>query len=202
MIHLNPIFSSFVATSKLELINKEDLVQYTYDIINLTENSKIQLPGEKFTTVKSQSLPLNLQEPVLQPLLKGMQDCFSKIYNSLELKTNKKIVISNLWCNINNNDNIDRPHIHPESFLSAIFYLKADKDNSEIVFQNPVTPIQYVIHGSLVDNFNQFNSHLYKVQPETDLALFFPGWLRHYVAKNHASDRISYAFDTKVVDND
>ena len=131
-----------------------------------------------------------------------MQDCFSKIYNSLELKTNKKIVISNLWCNINNNDNIDRPHIHPESFLSGIFYLKADNDNSEIVFQNPVTPIQYVIHGSLVDSFNQFNSHLYKVKPETDLALFFPGWLRHYVAKNNGSDRISYAFDTKVVDND
>ena len=86
--------------------------------------------------------------------------------------------------------------------MSGIFYLKADSDNSEIVFQNPVTPIQYVIHGSLVDNFNQFNSHLYKVKPETDLALFFPGWLRHYVAKNHASDRISYAFDTKVVDND
>ena len=69
MIHLNPIFSSFVATSKLELINKEDLVRYTYDIIKLTENTKIELPGEKFTTVKSQSLPLNLQEPVLQPLL-------------------------------------------------------------------------------------------------------------------------------------
>ena len=76
MIHLNPIFSSFVATSKLELINKEDLVRYTYDIIKLTENSKVELLGEKFTTVKSQSLPLNLQEPVLQPLLKGMQDCF------------------------------------------------------------------------------------------------------------------------------
>ena len=72
MIHLNPIFSSFVATSKLELINKEDLVRYTYDIIKLTENSKVELLGEKFTTVKSQSLPLNLQEPVLQPLLKKL----------------------------------------------------------------------------------------------------------------------------------
>ena len=86
--------------------------------------------------------------------------------------------------------------------FTAGWFLSLDSDNSEIVFQNPVTPIQYVIHGSLVDNFNQFNSHLYKVKPETDLALFFPGWLRHYVAKNHASDRISYAFDTKVVDND
>ena len=46
-------------------------------------------------------------------------------------------IIGNMWANINPPGGYNRPHIHPNSHFSGVYYIKATKDSGEIVFNDP-----------------------------------------------------------------
>ena len=42
-----------------------------------------------------------------------------------------------MWANINPPGGYNRPHIHPNSHFSGVYYIKATKDSGDIVFNDP-----------------------------------------------------------------
>ena len=46
-------------------------------------------------------------------------------------------IIGNMWANINPPGGYNRPHLHPNSHFSGVYYIKAPENSGQIVFNEP-----------------------------------------------------------------
>lgn len=105
-----------------------------------------------------------------------------------------QIKIDNFWINVNRKHNYNRPHNHPNSMFSAVYYLTAPKNCGKIVFERPDV-FEYHIPTS-GENEERYGE--YSVVPEDGTIIVFPSYVRHYVEPNETnSERISLAFNLK-----
>ena len=115
--------------------------------------------------------------------------------NILSEKIKIKLVINNLWININGYQTTNDIHTHPGSYISGVFYVKAEENQGDICFENPLKHINYFIYEDSIF----LDSYVYH-KPQTGKLLLFPSSLPHSVLSNETNiDRISISFNTKVV---
>lgn len=94
------------------------------------------------------------------------------------------------WVNYTNKGEYHQGHVHPNSFISGVFYFSVDEDSIE--FDNPVMP-QITVN---VNESHPFNFNSYSLNVEDGDCVIFPSYLRHGVSitkKQHT--RISIAFN-------
>jgi uncharacterized protein (TIGR02466 family) len=184
-----PLFSSFIVAEKIDLDNQIlSSICYKEKLKNKNNDDK--------------TIYLDLNKKDLSLFFSTILKKFNKIHNFLNLKKNIKQKLSLSWCNINNNDYIDSPHFHSDAFLSAVYYVKADKNCGDIEFTSPIVSLPYIINNKHIEQFNTYNSYTWKVKPETGLLIIFPSWLTHFVHKNKSNtDRISIAVNSKPLIN-
>lgn len=72
-----------------------------------------------------------------------------------------------------NNSDINQMHTHPYTCISAVVWLEADPEASDLVLVEP-NPIVYHNH----------NPRKVNVKPEQGKMIFFPSFVPHYVEKN------------------
>ncbi len=102
--------------------------------------------------------------------------------------------ITGCWANISNIGEGHRSHIHPNNFLSGVYYAQAPQGCGEIVFDDPRQQVKVLIPSSTEQTL--LNSHEYRVQPKTGMLVMFPSWLAHRVTVSKCTDeRISVAFN-------
>ena len=138
--------------------------------------------------------------------LKKMPELFDTIQNKLDLlkdhlgmKKNYFLKLDNAWININEKYSSNIPHSHPESIISGVYYVSADKDSGDIVFDNPNTNLKYHIDKKHIDNYNFLNCETWHATPLTGTLLMFPSWLVHRVNQNLSDEpRISIAFNALI----
>ena len=53
------------------------------------------------------------------------------------LKINKSVFLNNAWININQKDNLNQVHTHPNNILSGVYYVKTPEKCGNIVFRHP-----------------------------------------------------------------
>ena len=115
--------------------------------------------------------------------------------NILSEKIKIKLVINSLWININGYQNSNIIHTHPGSFISGVFYVKAEENQGDICFQNPLKHF----NDFMYINYAFLDTNVF-YQPKTGKLLLFPASLPHSVLSNETNiDRISISFNTKVV---
>ena len=133
--------------------------------------------------------------PVFKPLVDELFKMQMEIYRE-ELLTREPI-IGNMWANINPPGGYNRPHIHPNSHFSGVYYIKAPQNSGEIVFNDPRSAA-HMIMPERVKNIKP-PSHLWRevrVIPLEGRMLMFPSWLWHCVEPNESNDiRISVSFN-------
>jgi uncharacterized protein (TIGR02466 family) len=96
------------------------------------------------------------------------------------------------WVNINGRNDYNLSHTHYGATVSAVLYLKAPKNSGAIVFERPDVLNDYV----QPDELNDLNFGTYAFEPEENMAVFFPGFLKHYVKRSEANEpRVSIAFN-------
>lgn len=107
-----------------------------------------------------------------------------------------RVFIKRLWSNNGLNTSITIPHTHRDSFLSAVYYPKAE--NGLIHFYSPFTDmfLSHVPIG-LTKKFNQYNSGFYSCEAKTGFLYIFPSMLTHYVPQT-PGERISVVYDIGV----
>ena len=110
-----------------------------------------------------------------------------------------RTLLLSAWCNVNRNRNFNRPHVHPNSHWSGVYYVdigKPDPDitpNGYIEFVDP----RNVAAAAEVPGFT-FGDPCFFV-PEPGMMLIFPSWLYHWVMPFYgAGERISIAFNARV----
>ena len=143
---------------------------------------------------------VNLEEPVLQPLIKCITK-MSYIYSKkLAIKEDFALAISNMWFIINNYKDHNTQHTHPGSYLSGAFYSKAGENCGDLVFKNSNPRIESYWWPDYFKHTTNFYSPVRNVKPQTNRIIMFPAWLEHYVRPNETKeDRIVWSFNLELI---
>ena len=171
-------------------------LSYVDKKISKEENNFIN--NKKIETIKNAGNITTKNNYILE------QRIFKKLKKELELKVidyfNKIICSSNdikpyitqSWLNYTKKNEYHHEHEHPNSIISGVFYINADKNHDKIIFYNK-TYRQIHLH---TENFNAYNSSRWWFPVETGQVVLFPSYLTHCV-ENKESDntRISLAFN-------
>ena len=151
----------------------------------------------------SNDLPLNkLKWPLgesLHPLIKEINTHSSKF--AKEFINNNEQVLSNMWINMSLYKDINKIHNHPGADISGVYYVKTPADCGNIVFEHPAHDVfSYYLNqkGTIIEEFNAYNSPSWGKPAVENHLYLFPGWLKHYVEPNlnKTEERISISFNT------
>ena len=112
-------------------------------------------------------------------------------------QSDQRLVITQCWANKNPPGSKHHEHVHPNSILSGVFYLKQDKTLPPIQFQKS-------IKGTMKldpKKYNVLNSESFLLPCVAGELLLFPSNLKHSVPTNMGQEaRISLSFNTFSVD--
>ena len=112
-------------------------------------------------------------------------------------QSDQRLVITQCWANKNPPGSKHHEHVHPNSILSGVFYLKQDKTLPPIQFN------QSIQHVMKLDpkKYNNLNSETFLLPCVDGELLLFPSNLKHSVPTNLGKEaRISLSFNTFSVD--
>ena len=127
-----------------------------------------------------------------------LQKYILNTFKKLGWKTeNKQIQIKSMWAIINKKEDFNVVHSHPNSLLSAAYYVKAPKNCGRFQVENP-NNIKKHITPELA-NENDLNVLLAGIEISEGDLIIFPGYLPHKVAKNESDeDRIVISFNVDI----
>lgn len=106
--------------------------------------------------------------------------------------------ISAMWANITSENHRHMLHIHPNSLLSGIIYVKTPPGCGNITFSDP-RPAARMLEPDYFE-MNQINAGVMQIAPQKGNMIFWPSWLPHGVEKgqNQGTDRIAVAFNVMI----
>ena len=124
-------------------------------------------------------------------LQKYIFDTFEKF--GWETKKNN-IRITQMWAIINKKNDFNVIHTHPNTYLSAAYYVKAPKNCGKFIVENPNIAKRHSFPP--IAQRNELNLVLNGLDINEGDLLLFPGYLPHKVGKNEADeDRIVISFN-------
>ena len=127
-------------------------------------------------------------------LQKYIADAFQKFGWKIE---NKNIRISEMWAIINKKNDFNIVHTHPNSYLSAAYYVKAPKNCGKFQVENLNIARRH--SSPEIIKKNELNAQVGGLEINEGDLLIFPGYLPHKVAKNESDeDRIVISFNVDI----
>ena len=120
----------------------------------------------------------------------SLQQYFKEVYAP---KHDVTPYITQSWANYTKKGQWHHKHGHPNSFISGVFYVQAQKDIDKIYFyKNGYQQIKLP-----TDNYNLYNSDSWWLGVETGQLILFPSHLTHMVQTVQTDEtRISISFNT------
>jgi len=107
-----------------------------------------------------------------------------------------KPVLGNMWANINYPGNYNRPHLHPNSLFSGVYWIKTPFKSGNLMLYEPRGGAQVLMPNR---KEGELPSQLWReiqYQPVAGRIIMFPAWLWHEVKPNESNDtRISVSFN-------
>ena len=98
-------------------------------------------------------------------------------------RLDQKPVLGNMWANVNYPKCYNRPHIHPNSLFSGVYFVKTPKGSGNLMLYDPrpgPSELWREVH----------------YEPIAGRIIMFPAWLWHEVKPNESNDtRISVSFN-------
>ena len=92
--------------------------------------------GVTRTNLKGWHSQTNMHEiPVFKPLVDELYKMMGEIF--VEEWLDREPMMGNMWANINPPGGMNRPHLHPNSHFSGVYYIKAPQNSGKLVFNEP-----------------------------------------------------------------
>ena len=108
-----------------------------------------------------------------------------------------KVKIIGMWSIINKKNSFNTKHNHPNSYLSAAYYVKVPKNSGNIHFYDPKE--QKNIRFPKTKKFTEISAVVSSVEPEEGDLLLFPSYLYHSVSENLSDNyRIIISFNVDI----
>ena len=133
----------------------------------------------------------------LKNLVSFFKECIDDYCNTI-INSEQRLVITQLWGNRNPKGSKHHEHVHPNSILSGVFYLRQDPK---------LPPIQFAKsnQGAMkLDprKYNTYNAETFLLPCVSGELILFPSNLRHSVPTNQGEEeRISLSFNTFSIDS-
>ena len=129
-------------------------------------------------------------KPLIDELFRMAYEVFNEEFLDGEPK------LGNMWANINPPGGYNKPHIHPNSLFSGVYYVKTPPNSGRLICNDPRPGIQTCMPNR---KKGQPPKHLWRevnLQPKENRAIMFNSWLWHTVEPNKSNeDRISVSFN-------
>ena len=132
----------------------------------------------------------------LKDLTSFFKECIDDYCNTI-INSEQRLVITQLWGNRNPKGSKHHEHVHPNSIISGVFYLRQDpklppiqfsKSNQEAMKLDP-------------RKYNTYNAETFLLPCTSGELILFPSNLKHSVPVNMGEEeRISLSFNTFSVD--
>ena len=181
---IGSIFATPIYTSKLEK-------KITLEELKFINKNKKESHGNEGNTVSNNNYVLN-EKPFKKLKLQielRVKDYFNKVICS---SNNIKPYITQSWLNYTETSQHHHKHSHPNSLVSGVLYLNADKQFDKIIFSKDV----YNSIKPTCKEYNIWNADSWYVPVETGDIIMFPSSLSHMVeVKKGDNTRISLAFN-------
>lgn len=133
------------------------------------------------------------QSEELKDIYKFCQESVNTFLKEIYVpSTEFNLRITQSWANYASANQSHHPHEHPNSFISGVFYVEANRIKDKIHFNR--TGYQQILAEPA--QFNPFNSRAWWLEIQAGELLLFPSSLNHYVASVIGEERISIAFNT------
>ena len=101
--------------------------------------------------------------------------------------------ITQSWINYTETNQFQHKHSHPNSYISGVFYISADKKVDSVTFYKSYREETIKLN---INKYNMFNSTSFKFPVETGNILLFRSFLIHGVEKKKGPDtRMSLSFN-------
>jgi uncharacterized protein (TIGR02466 family) len=107
-------------------------------------------------------------------------------------KNEVSLKVTQSWFNYTKEGQYHHKHSHPNSFISGVLYIKADKEKDKIFFYKD----EYQQIKLPTDNYNVHNSESWWLPVGTGDLMLFPSRLTHMVEPVVGEERVSMAFNT------
>ncbi len=187
MLHKEFWFPTQIYIKEFNLDNN----QLTNDIVNWSK----QDPGLSKTNVNGWHSKSDMhQKPEYKALVDQLFQMQQEIFKEDCLADQP--VLGNMWANINPPGGFNRPHIHPNSLWSGVYYVKTPKDCGHLKLEDPKTRAEMVMPKRTQDQLPQYLWREVHYEPIAGRCIMFPSWLNHTVDPNRSNDiRISVSFN-------
>lgn len=180
---VNSLFPTPVAFFKLdrELSKTEDKFLKVQETRGNTGNT---------TSLNNKVLANNKLANIRKFLQDSLDQYFAEVYAP---KYPVSLEITQSWLNYTKPGQYHHKHAHPNSFISGVFYVQANKVSDKIFFYND----EYTQLQLPTDNYNTYNSKSWWFEVNTCDLVLFPSSLTHMVETVKGDDeRISLSFNT------
>jgi uncharacterized protein (TIGR02466 family) len=192
-MNIENIFTSFIATDFLTSINNDELKEYAF-ALQATDKGVI-----KSNFLGWQSDIVTTPNQQLTKLATSILERVEAAKKPFGFREDTTLYLSNLWININPTNGFNRPHLHPGSIFSGVYYVDCTPDSGKLVFKHPSIGQLYSLEENMLADFTHFNAGTWSVLPEVGKLVIFPAWLEHYVEPNTSTEeRISIAFNINI----
>ena len=108
----------------------------------------------------------------------------------------QKPALGNMWANINYPGGYNRPHLHPNSLFSGVYWIKTPEKSGNLMLYEPRQGAQCTMPNR---KEGKLPSELWRevhFEPIAGRIIMFPAWLWHEVRPNESNDtRISVSFN-------
>lgn len=172
---------------------QSDLVQWIYKYQKLDE-------GRTLSNIGGWQSNNVVYTSDFEKYLNYMKIHLKNIVQSI-LSPDSKAELINVWININKKHDFNWNHVHPDSHLSGVFWIKCPENSGDLVFDSPHSFSDWKLYSSVKDDYKKsyFMRELVNLSPTEGTILVFPPNLRHGVSPNISDeDRISIAFNIKL----
>ena len=176
-----------------DLSNAVQLNQYLEQ--KIIQWSQTDPEGKKRTNVNGwhSKTDMNQKEEynVLTNELFAMQyEIFKKEH--LDLKP----VLGNMWANINYPGGYNRPHLHPNSLFSGVYWIKTPIKSGHLMVYDPRPGVHTTMPNRKEGKLPPELWREVHYEPVAGRIIMFPAWLWHEVKPNESNDtRISVSFN-------
>lgn len=137
-----------------------------------------------------------LEHPALSNIKRTCIKYFSQYIKEV-LMIQDDFVITNSWIIRCPTESKHHLHNHPNSIFSAVYYINADDDSSDMVFHYDTTYNTDHKFTYTFSEMNQYNSGNLTLKPKTGDFLVFPSYLKHKVTPNKSqNERVILSFNS------
>ena len=172
-----PIYTTFLDNKIIEYM--EDLITPRLPQLKIT-NEKVK--ENVYTDFWEPKRIVNVKE--LSKLIKVVNPIFKKFSDSTSLALNSQV---QFWIQDYRPTNSHPIHAHPGSFISGVYYIRANENAGEIEFFNP-NPHSYFQKYTNPDS--RRHNYLFNIKPKKGMLILFPSYLFHRVLSSFSSEVI------------